>query len=134
MHQCWCLERLLYCLGYPDIHLGCHSPPLPHGLPCKKSPDTGQVLVQEGTHHGAHVADISQPYPFMTRKGVHQASIHTRIHILTLPATAQRQTTFSIGLDPRKRWFQKGKKQKLQKYGAPCLDEPVLSGGGGGLV
>ena len=44
-----------------------------HGSLCLDKP----VLLRNRCH-GTHITDISQPYPFVTTKGVQQASIHPR--------------------------------------------------------
>ena len=87
---------------------------------------------------------------FITAKGcpAGQASIHpperkstwncnytnTLIPLLTLPAARTKlQTTFSIGLEPQKRWFKnrpKSAKSRGRVWTSPCLDKRV----GGGLL
>ena len=54
--------------------------------------------------------------------------------IRTLPAARPKlQTTFSIGLEPQKQWFQK-KVQRCGNTESPCLDKPELARGAGGTT
>ena len=119
----------------------------------------GQVLVHGAKERENGVAEIGQSHdnarhtpqntccrqkqPYL-QKGVQQASIHptTQEHmelhlhqhfdtILTLPAACTKlQTTFSIGLEPQKRWFQKKASWNHRVFG----QARVRTRGAGGII
>ena len=116
--------------------------------PC---PNTGQVLVQRAKVRKHGVAMFGQPrvtrrphvvhdYKRVFNRPAYTAEYtciwnytytNTSTPMLTLPAACTKlQTTFSIGLKPQKKTFQK-KAQKCGNTGSPCLDKPMLGRGGG---
>ena len=91
-------------------------------------------MLPHGTYHKTDVADISQPNPFMTTKGCPTRPEHkgtwnyshtnTSATMLTLPAACtELQTTFSVGLERQKRWFQKKKDKKCGNTGSSRSDK-----------
>ena len=97
-----------------------------------------------------HVADISQPYPSKhdntkqqtsyapehksTCSPTHYTYTNTLPPTWTLPAACtQLQTTFSIGSEPQKLWFQK--KPKVPKHRVAVFRQVHVrtKGGGGGV-
>ena len=99
--------------GQPQpIHPPNHPPSHPHHMPRQA---TRQHIPQNTRAHGtAATPTLSPP-------------------ISTGPAACTKpQTTFSIGLEPQKRWFQQTT-QECENTGSACLDKPVLGQGGGGF-
>ena len=119
--------------------------------PC---PNTGQVLVQGAKRGNTWSPCLNKPVLRNTccrhkptvrlhdYKRVSNGPAHTPEHkstwnytytntfppIVTLATAGTKpQTTFSIALEPQKRWF-----QKRPKIAEPCLDKPVSGRGGGG--
>ena len=97
-------------------------------LPCLDKP-----MLPHGKYHRTHIA--ANATPVQLQKGVRQATIHPRTHehtelqlhprcapILTLPACCTKlPTTFSIGLEPQNRCFQKNAKTRGHcVWKSPC--------------